>query len=444
YPFEHQGAFECSDSVLTRLWEIGRYTTEQCTHDAREDCPGREKRQWLGDGLVHYLIGAAAFGTSARPIDLQFLRHGAESQRPDGLLQMFAPGDHHVDGIIIPDFNLHWIVTLYHYYLHYDDVDAVAELFPAVQKVLAWFERQSAGEALITDLPYWHFIEWADLERSGVSLPLNALLIGALRAAAVLAASIGYPRAQRAYNNRAQRAADALNESHWDPARGAYVDSTESTVGQISQQGNALMIHFDIAPRQRWAQIVQRITDSDRLKLTAVPPVVMSGERLDKEHDVVLANTFFSHYVFSALADAGRFDLAIEQMRTFYEPMLAAGATTLWESYHSGASLCHAFSATPVYQLSAHALGVRPGVSGFREIVIAPQPGDLEWARGVYPTMHGPVAVSWQCGDGILDLEVDIPAGTRGMLVTPPGYLPDQESAVLDPGTHVVRFRSGD
>lgn len=446
YPVENLGAFECSDPLLNRLWRIGRYTALQCTHDAWEDCPGREKRQWFGDGIVHFLIGAAAFGPSTRPIDRQFLRHGMESQRPDGLIQMFAPGDHHREGIVIPDFCLQWIGAAHHYFEHYGDLELAAELFPAIERVLAWFERQAGPDGLVADLPYWHFIEWADIGRAGEALVLNAMLYGALRSAAGIAAALGYGRAEQRYRGRAEHLAGALNRRHWDADRGVYVDSVDPDSGEqrprVSQQGNAAMIHWGLAPRERWPRMIERITAPQRLKLTAVPPVVPEGEPFDEAEDVVLANTYFSHFVFSALGKAGRFDLALAQMRRFYEPMLATGTTTLWESFDPAASLCHAFSATPVYQLSAYVLGVQPTASGFRRVRIAPQPCDLERARGSYPTVHGGIGVDWEREGTEFRLELDIPEGVEAEVVPPPGYgaAPAEDGATRGPGRHVLQF----
>jgi len=448
YPVENLGAFECSDDLLNQLWEIGRYTALQCTHDAWEDCPGREKRQWFGDGIVHYLIGAAAFGPSVQAIDRQFLRHGMESQRPDGLIQMFAPGDHHGEGIIIPDFSLQWIGAALHYFEHSGDLDFIAEVFPAIQKVLAWFERQKQANGLINNLPYWHFIEWADIGREGESLVINAMLVGALRASATLASALGYARAVTEYGGQAQLMADALNGRHWDDVRGIYVDSVDAGSGQqdakASQQGNAAMIHWDIAPRSRWDRMVERITAPERLKLTAVPPIVPEGDPFDPEHDIVLANTYFSHFVFSALGKARHFDRALAQMRRFYAPMLATGTTTLWESFDPSASLCHAFSATPVYQLSANVLGVQPSASGFSRIRIAPQTCDLEFARGIYPTPHGGVHVAWRKHTDGLEMTIDVPPGSFADVVAPPGYVTDLPQLCLNPGKHHLRYAAQD
>ncbi|HEX3920253.1 MAG TPA: alpha-L-rhamnosidase N-terminal domain-containing protein, partial [Caulobacteraceae bacterium] len=110
YPVEPRGRFASSDPVLDQLWAVGAYTLRQCMHDAWEDCPSREQRQWLGDVTVENLAGWAAFGPGVAPLTAKFLEQAAESQRPDGLTQMFAPGDHRTDGLLIPDWTLQWIL----------------------------------------------------------------------------------------------------------------------------------------------------------------------------------------------------------------------------------------------------------------------------------------------------------------------------------------------
>ncbi len=423
YPAAFDGAFSCSDSLLTDLWRVGRHTALQCMHDAFEDCPGREKRQWVGDGVVHFDIAAAAFGPSTYPLGRQFLRHAAESQRPDGLLQMFAPGDHRGDGVVIPDFSLHWVRGLANYWLTTGDDELAVELFPTAEKVLQWFSRHQDEHSLLTNIPFWHFIEWAHIDRGGESLPINALFASALRSAAQLATAIGYCGGQKRYLNMYEKVAAALNERHWNERRGAYVDSVDPQSARqgvrISQQANALIIAFDIAPRDRWTRIVDTITDENSLKFTAAPPIVVNAPVFEEAHDTVRANTFYCHFLYEALAMAGRFDLALAHMRDYYRPMLEAGATTLWESFEPSASLCHVFSATPVYQLSRHSLGVQAIDAGFRRVSIAPQFGDIEWANGTYATPLGAIDVKWQRDGGTILLEADIPALIEIEIVPP-------------------------
>lgn len=445
YPLAFAGAFECDDDLLTRLWRIGRHTVLQCTHDAWSDGPGREKRQWLGDGIVHYLVGTAAFGPSSQPIDRRFLINAAESQRNDGLIEMFSPGDHHDYGIIIPDFSLHWVCAAGHYLRYTGDEETVFTIFPAIQKALAWFDLHIGRNGLLVDLPYWHFIEWAAVGRSGEAAIVNGLLVGALKAAAAIADVLGYGRAAGVYRRRARAIAAALNARHWNARRGLYVDCVDPETGAqgpaVSQHANAAMILWDIAPRQRWSEMVERMADRRALRLTAVPPIVNISEPFEAARHIARANTFFAHFVYDAFAHAGRFDLALGQIRDFYRPMIEAGATALWESFEPSASLCHAFSASPVYHLSAHALGVTPLEPGFGRFQLWPQPGDLRRARGTVATVRGDIEVAWERGDDdVMTLELVVPEGTAARIKPPPGYGMMEGGGELSPGTHHLRF----
>ena len=446
YPAEPRGAFECSDPVLNRLWEIGRYTLQLCMHDGWEDCPSREQRQWLGDATVEFLVAQAAFGPSCNALNRQYLQHVAESQRPDGLTQMFAPGDHRSNGVLIPDWTLQWILNAELHWRYTGDLETIDSIFPAIARALAWFERQLDANDLVAELPYWHFMDWAALGRHGEAATLNALLVGALRATAAMATALESLRAARRYAALALRIATALNARHWDPRRGVYVDMVDPVTGaqdpRVSQHANAAVILWDIAPPGRWPAMLDYITDEARMVFTAAPPIAPHGEALDVETQVVRANTFFSHFVYRALCRAGRLDRALRLMRAHYGRMLARGATTLWESFEPTASLCHGFSATPVYQLSTEVLGISPLEPGFTRFRLAPQPADLAHARGVFPTVRGDIRIAWERRGDDIALDVVVPDGTRAELVAPRGYHLTG-GAELESGTHQVRFRFG-
>lgn len=426
YPLEREGRFECSDEFLNRLWEMGVYTTEQCTHDGWEDCPGREKRQWVGDGLVHYQVGATVFGNSSLEVDRLFLMQALENQREDGMIQMFAPGDHKTHSITIPDFGLQWILAIGHYLQHTGDLDAVRELFPGVQRLLKWFERNIGPNDLLVDLPYWNFIEWANVDRFGEAAIVNAMYAGGLKTAAAIADSLGYQPLATEYSGLLDKVTNALNERHWNPQRGAYIGAVDPETGeqseQVSQHINAAMILWDLAPVARWPSMLELITDESKLKLSGVPPIIPQVGTIDLSQDVIAANTYFAHFVYSALAKAGRLDFVLKTIRSNYGPMLATGTTTLWESFHPDASLCHAFSATPVYQLSSWCLGITPTATGFTHFRFCPQFADLEYANGVYPTPHGGIKVDWRREGSRVLCKLEVPAGCDGDLVVPGGY----------------------
>lgn len=397
YPVETRGRFSCSDSFLSKLWSTGAYTLMLCMHDAWEDCPSREQRQWLGDATVENLVGHAAFGPSVAALNAKFILQAAESQRPDGLTQMFAPGDHRTDALLIPDWTLQWVLNAADHYRLTGDAETVSTALPSVLKALAWFERQLDPNGLVADMPYWHFMDWAYLGREGEACALNAQLAGAFHAAAYLCSALGWQSEADRFRRRAVSIAAALERRHWDERRGAWVDVVDPGTGQqqlkMSQHSNAAMALWCNPPRERVRRALDRATDSKRLTFTKAAPIVPTGDELDPENGVVLANTFYAHFVYEALCTHGRSKDALRMMRERFGPMLARGATTLWESFEPSASLCHGFSASPTYQLSRRVLGVFPASAGFETIGVAPDLCDLDAAEGVVPTARGDVEV---------------------------------------------------
>jgi alpha-L-rhamnosidase len=398
YPVEHRGSFSSSDPFLDRLWSVGAYTLHQCMHDAWEDCPSREQRQWLGDATVEHLVGQAAFGPCVTSLNALFLRQAAESQRNDGLTQMYAPGDHKTNGLLIPDWTLQWILNAGDHYLYSGDLETIEAIFPSIQKALAWFDQHLSPAGLVADMPYWHFMDWAAVGRGGEACTLNALLAGCFDVAATLADALDNRRAAETYKQRGDAIRTALHARHWDETRGVYVDMVDPSTGtqnpRVSQHANAAMALWGAVPPERLARMFERITDPARLVFTPAPPITNHAAAFDEGENVVLANTFFAHFVYGALANAGKLADALAMMRARLGPMIDMGSPTLWESLEPSASLCHGFSASPTYQLSSRMLGIRPASPGFARAHFAPDLAGLASAKGCVPTPHGDIHIS--------------------------------------------------
>jgi alpha-L-rhamnosidase len=426
YPVEEIGEFTCSDPMLTQLWSTGAYTLKLCMHDGWEDCPSREQRQWLGDATVENLVGHVAFGPSVIPLNAKYLKDAAASQRTDGLTQMFAPGNHGGNGLLIPDWTLQWILNAREHLRWAGDLETIEAIYPSIQKALAWFEAQINDHGLIADMPYWHFIDWSGVGRHGEALPLNAQLAGCFDASADMADALQMSRAASRYRASAIAICESLNNRHWDEARGIYVDCVDPLTAfqelRVSQHGNAAMILWGGAPENRWRRMIERVSDPARLTFTAAPPIAPQGETLDPQEGVVLANTFYSHFVQCAFIKAGRADLVLDLIRNRYGPMLHKGATTLWESFAPTASLCHGFSATPTYQLVTGLLGLQPSADGFASVRIAPLPTDLSHVECRIGTVVGELTARLDRNDQGWTMKASLPDTMAFHFVTPHGF----------------------
>jgi hypothetical protein len=223
----------------------------------------------------------------------------------------------------------------------------------------------------------------------------------------------------------AGRISEALNARLWDEHRGAYADALLPDGAQsrrVSQHANAMLIAAGIAPRERWDRMLDYVMDTSRLVETSTSMAPVDGG-FDEETQVVLAQPFFMHHVHRALVAAGRFDEMVANVRERWSPMLEGtiGDATLWEHWHGRESRCHAWSATPAYDLSREVLGVRPLAPGAVRFRIEPHVAGLSWARGRYPTPAGDIGVSWRVEGRRFRLAVEVPHRTVAEVALPSG-----------------------
>ena len=89
--------------------------------------------------------------------------------------------------------------------------------------------------------------------------------------------------------------------------------------------------------------------------------------KFDVERNVVAAQPFFSHLLHDAIVRAGRRDLIPARCMKWW-PQIERGDTAFeeyWDARAGTGSRCHAWSATPTYDLTTWVLGVRPAAPGY-------------------------------------------------------------------------------
>jgi alpha-L-rhamnosidase len=67
YPRSGDAYFRSSDPALNALYRAGVRTVELNSFDSYTDCPTREQRAWVGDGVVHQLSTSPPTPTGASP-----------------------------------------------------------------------------------------------------------------------------------------------------------------------------------------------------------------------------------------------------------------------------------------------------------------------------------------------------------------------------------------
>jgi len=118
------------------------------------------------------------------------------------------------------------------------------------------------------------------------------------------------------------------------------------------------------------------------------------------------------------------------------------GATTIWERWDGWTE--NAGFQTPMmnsfnhYSLGSvgqwlyeHVAGIRAAAPGYEKVLIAPEPGRLEWARAVYRSVRGPISSAWRQDTGSFHLEVEIPPNVTATVI-----VPGQSPVDVGPGRH--------
>ncbi|MET7571202.1 hypothetical protein ABZT04_22255 [Streptomyces sp. NPDC005492] len=418
-PMAGDASFESDDPALDALWRAGVRTVHANSSDAFTDCPSREQRAWVGDGVVHqavHLVANHDWRAARAYLDL------ARSPRPDGLLPMSVAGDfEQAGGTTIPSWSLHWIHGLHTLFRYAGLVPEVRRGLATARGVLEWFTDYVDHRGTLDDVPHWNLIDWSSVITEGRSAAITALWCRALREYAEVCRYAGDRDSARWANGLHAKAANGFAD-FWDAKRGLYVDCVvdDRPLSPVSQATNAAAIVSGVVPRTRWSGIVDRISDPGRLVIrswlgaadggldTAKWSRVSAGPweiDWDAHTRIVRAEPFFSYVVHDAYALAGRTDALLTAVRD-WTVFLHDGFDTFGEAWGWGTP-CHGWSATPTKDLTRYVLGVTPDVPGFEVARVAPRPGGLRRITGRTPTPHGTLAVTVE--DGLVEVTSPVP-----------------------------------
>ena len=420
YPWEEGASFNCDDNILNDIFKAGVRTVQLNSHDAFIDCPTREQRAWVGDGVVHQMVHLAT--NRDWRLAWHFLTLG-NSPRSDGMLPMSVVGEIEASGgYTIPDWALHWIHGVYNLYLFSGDRDAVKTLMPTIERVLRWYLPYQTASGVLKDVPEWNLVDWSSVLVSDTSSLLTALWARGLREFAEMASWLEEHSSQRWAEELFERARKGF-EIFWDEERGSYVDHIVDgeQLPEMSQLAGALAISSGLAPQGRWAQIVDTITDPSRLVVRSWiggDQGEYSQEKTEKqfrgiyeidwdaEREIVIAEPFMSYVVHDAVAQADR-AARLPDLYSRWSAFLVDGYDTIGECWGWGTHV-HGWSCTPTRDMIFYTLGVMPAEPGYTKARIAPRLGRLGWAKGTVPTPHGFIFVEASADKMTIDSPVPV------------------------------------
>lgn len=393
---EPAGNFECSNTLLNKIWNATMQSYRSNLHSIPTDCPQREKNGWTAD--AHVAVDLGLLGFDGITFYEKWMDDIIDNQREDigdiaGIIPSSGWGYGEFPGpvwdavmFIIPN-------ALYNYY---GEKRSIEKLYPCMLRYLDYLKTKEKDGFLTFGLSDWVF--WKAQTNNEYTSTAYYYLDYKLMAR--FAALLGKDAAP--FERKAAELKSRINAKFFNPETAAYAEGT--------QAAQALALYLGLVPEGREKDVAARL------------------------HEIVAANNYFldfgligSKTVPAMLTRYGYVEDVMKMATKTEAPswgywVETKGYTTLAETWtlkpnFADASLNHVFMG----DISAWMMNNLAGINfdankpGFRHIRITPHfVKDLDWAKGEYRSVMGLVSSSWKRENGKVVLTVSIPEGTTG------------------------------
>ncbi|MHB9011430.1 MAG: family 78 glycoside hydrolase catalytic domain [Ignavibacteriaceae bacterium] len=414
YPVKYKGSFNCSDSLLTRIWYTGAYTAHLCMQEDIWDAPKRDRGLWIGDLQVTGQTINVAFGDKfLMERSIERVRDQAQGGRPDNELPVSEVNS-------IPGYSAAWFCTLADYYLHRGDKAFLKRQHTKIISLLEYLKTDFDKDNLFNN-PHkvWDFCDWSPgfitdspLARATTDL---YIILGVKKAIYLL-----------------DQLGDTANADRYEKWESQLVQAARANLYNVKTdsfsdrlQENVMAILSGVATPQKDSIIYQSIIKPGGLAWT-----VPHGKGLS---DSEVMSPYYGYFVLSVMGKLGENQDALNLLRKYWGNMLSRGATTWWEVFDPSwprdfnwvidrmnyISLSHGWSSGPTSFLTEHILGVRPTAPGYSDIIIQPNLCNLKWVEGNVPTPRGIIYVKVFRQKSHLIVKVKLPAGIKAHVEVP-------------------------
>jgi hypothetical protein len=409
YDLSGEGSFECSDTLLNKIWETGRYTVKLCSQDTYMDTPWREQTQYIaGDSRFLLKYAFYAFGGSSNFLTKYNIISGAESQRwsSEGAIRSRYPTDWLLGkntSAYLPDYELEWIIMLGEYCRYFGDEDLVKQVYPNMVKLLEYLGKfVSDGHGLMKDAPGWIVLDHPDtypMDLKSEITALNCLYYEALNQAAFLAERVMHNKSQmQNWQNNAGQLKKNIQTWLWDPEKKLYRDSYGSD--SISQPTQVYALLYGLVDEASKESVIKYITDKGR----------------NSEQS-------FAYYVLYSVFDKNA-QWALDYIRSNWggqmkSPIFNGAWHEGWDvaSWTSDVgSTSHAWCSGPTALLPQKVLGAEPLEPGWSSFTVKPYTGNLEWAKGIVPSPKGNINIDWKREGKKFVINITVPQNSKALV----------------------------
>jgi hypothetical protein len=423
------GHFECSDTLLNRIYKLIDWAISSNLTSITTDCPTREKLGWQEQN--HLMAYSMMYRYDMQALMNKIADDLADSQHPDGAIPTIAPeytlfdkGSGFED---TPEWGASFILCSYYTYQWYGDDSAIRKHYDGMKRYINYLQSRTVDNILDYGLGDWYDIgpeRPGKAQLTSVALSATAIYYYMLTTMSLISKHLGNDDYKQ-FDQTAAAVKQAFNARFWNKEKQQYE--------QGSQTGSAMALYMNLTTDENRDRVLQTLVNDITTRLdtmaTANSPLSSFLSPLSSINPVVTAGDVGYRYVLQALHEGGCDDLIWQILRRDdipgYAWQLRQGATALTESWqaYDNVSNNHMMLGHLMEWLFQAPGGIRQVNN---HIIIEPKMvGTLTWAKASYQSPEGLIVCHWTASPDRktwtvnvtipqdCDAEVRLPDGSR-------------------------------
>ncbi|HOQ87937.1 MAG TPA: family 78 glycoside hydrolase catalytic domain [Phycisphaerae bacterium] len=420
------GEFHTSSKLYNDTHRLIDWAMRSNMADVMTDCPHREKLGWLE--CAHLLAPSFCYRYDCRDWLAKIARDIRDAQEPSGRILTVAPS---YPATRFPGA-FHWTVEWgaagplvpWHHYQWYGDAAILRDNYDCMRRFVDYVASVSkdgiAPEGLGDWYDYGHGQPPGPSRFTPTALTATAVQVMCIDAVIGAAEVLGKSDDVRKYRSLREKTAVSYLAKFYNPHTRTFAHKDSCQCAHTISLAAGLVPEAD-----RQAVLDAVIADLERRDWQQTPGDVGHA------------------YFIRALAQAGRSDVLHRVYSRdglgSYGGILARGLTAMpetWDAMTDGyQSHNHCMLGHVIEWYYGYVAGIRqqPGSVGWKRIMIAPVPGPLTMAQGIFDSPAGRISSSWRIEEGQFRLEAHIPDGVTAEL-----RAPDGARKQVGPGRHIL------
>ncbi|WP_288881083.1 glycoside hydrolase family 78 protein [Pedobacter panaciterrae] len=414
---ETTGKFSTSNAMLNQLQHNIQWGQKGNFVDVPTDCPQRDERLgWTGDAQA--FANTAAYNMDVAGFFTKWLKDVKTDQQPNGLIphvipNVLGPNDGASAGWADVSTIIPWDM-----YVAYGDRRILETQYESMQKWVGYISSVAKNNLWNSG---FHFGDWLfyrpNDDNDGRAAVTDKYLI----------AQTFYAHSTQLLINAAKVLGKQDDVAKYTALlaeiKAAFVKEYMTPTGRLvsgTQTAYVLALHFDMLPEELRAPCAERL----------VANVRDYGNHLTTGF---LGTPYLCHVLTRFGHNNVAYDLLMQESYPSWLYPVKMGATTIWERW-DGIKPDGSFQTPDMNSYNHYAYGAIgdwmyrtiAGINsvadqpGYKSIVIAPKPGGkITNASAELETVYGTVKSAWTLENGLLKLDVTVPANTKAKIVLP-------------------------